>query len=199
MGKPPVEKNIQEAYTASMKKIMMRDFRWLGKPGIWKKDYRETTLVVEGKTELPSCPLLLAVSDEDFFCQLLVDIAPTGGESGVCIYHSDLSYCAAGMSLDTLTIHTSVRGFKTTSNTASTEKAKQILWQLDRNAESFSISYATDLENPQFIEIVQSSLPGMQRAISFGPYFSNSLAKSFESGFHAVRYTKKEVQEHFPL
>ncbi|WP_155816779.1 hypothetical protein [Sphaerochaeta pleomorpha] len=177
-----------------MKKVMMRDFRWLGKPEIWKKDYRETTLVVEGKTELPSCPLLLAVSDEDFTCQLLIDVAPAGGESGLCIYHSDLSFCAAGLSFDTLSVHTSVRGYKTESHSPLELHTKQVLWKLDRSGESVKIFYATELENPQFIEVMQSSLPGMQRAISFGPYFSNRESKPFDSGLRSVRYAKKEGQ-----
>lgn len=177
-----------------MKKITMRDFRWLGKPEIWKKDYRETTLVVAGKTELPSCPLLLAVSDEDFTCQLLIDVAPAGGETGLCIYHSDLSFCAAGLSPDTLTVHTSVRGYKTDCHSPLELHARQVLWKLDRSGESFKILYATDLGNPQFIEVMQSSLPGMQRAISFGPYFCNSESKPFDSGLRSVRYAKKEGQ-----
>jgi regulation of enolase protein 1 (concanavalin A-like superfamily) len=189
-----VEKIKQASYTASMKKVMMRDFRWLGKPEIWNKDYKETTLVVGPGTELPSCPLLLAVSDEDFDCNLTISLAPQGGEAGVCIYHSDLSYSAVGLSTDTLFVHTSVRGYTTTSQVPVALDQTPILWKVERDGETVILSYACDLEKSSFIQVSSTSLPGMQRAISFGPYFANGTLKPFEAEFHSVRYAKKAGQ-----
>ncbi|WP_320130747.1 hypothetical protein [uncultured Sphaerochaeta sp.] len=177
-----------------MKKVMMRDFRWQGKPEIWKKDFKEVSLAVSGKTELPSCPLLLAVSDEDFSCRFLLEIAPVGGESGICVYHSDLSYAAVGLSTDTLTIHTSIRGYETSSHIPFSSTSTQILWQLDRIGENVSISYAQDMQDPCFSLVTKTSLPGMQQAISFGVYFANENKDSYESQVHSIRYTKTEVQ-----
>jgi regulation of enolase protein 1 (concanavalin A-like superfamily) len=177
-----------------MKKVMMRDFRWLGKPEIWNKNYKETTLVVEPGTELPSCPLLLAVSDEDFDCKLAISLAPEGGEAGVCIYHSDLSYSAVGLSKGTLFVHTSVRGYKTTSQVPVDLNQGFILWKVEREGESVILSYACDLENSSFIQVSSTSLPGMQRSISFGPYFANGSSNPFEAEFHSVRYAKKDGQ-----
>jgi hypothetical protein len=138
--------------------------------------------------------LLLAVSDEDFDCKLTISLAPEGGEAGVCIYHSDLSYSAVGLSTGTLFVHTSVRGYKTTSQVPVDLNQGFILWKVEREGESVTLSYACDLEKPSFIQVSSTSLPGMQRAISFGPYFANGASIPFEAEFRAIRYTKKEGQ-----
>ncbi|HKL59844.1 MAG TPA: hypothetical protein VJ869_06900, partial [Sphaerochaeta sp.] len=74
-----------------MKKLTMKDFRWVGKPQQWEKTYKDLTLTVEGMLCLPDGPLLLAVSDEDFTLNLTATVAPDGGFCGVCLYHTEES------------------------------------------------------------------------------------------------------------
>lgn len=182
-----------------MKNVTMRDFRWLGKPAIWNKDYRETKLTVGGRTELPSCPLILAVSDDDFEASFSASVSPEGGETGPCIYHSDLSYCAVGLSADTVSVHVSVRGYRTVSKVPSRIEGEQVIWQVRRCGEKVYVAYAKDEENPLFIPVAETSLPGMQRAISFGLYFANHGKTPYDAFFRSFRYTKKEDCPQQPL
>jgi regulation of enolase protein 1 (concanavalin A-like superfamily) len=182
-----------------MKNVTMKDFRWLGKPAIWNKDYRETTLVVEGKTELPSCPLLLAVSDEDFEARFMASVAPKDGQSGPCIYHSDLSYCAVGLSADMLAVHVSVRGYRTVTHAPIGPVGPKVLWAIERCGERIKVSYAADIEDPTFVPVAETSLPGMQRAVSFGIFFANHGKDPYDGCFGSFRYSKKAVSRQQPL
>jgi len=184
-----VDKKPQLSYTGRMKRVMMRDFYWLGKPEIWKKDYRELSLVVESGTNLPDGPLLLCVSDEDFSCRMDITVAPDQGSCGICLYHSEQSFSAVGLSANQLKVFTTIQGFTTTTTIPLQNTLQKATWHLERKGEQFRIGYGLQ-ENNTVLWVCDTSLPGMQHAVSFGPFFTNNSPVSYTAIMKDLVYKK---------
>jgi len=181
-----------------MKKVTMKDFRWLGKPQQWEKTYKDLSLTVGGYLSLPDGPLILAVSDEDFMMTLTTTVAPVGGLCGVCLYHTEESYTAVGRSKTSLQVESSVRSYRTVTQTALPTSEESVQWHLERKGALVRTGYT--LPSEKRVEWVSTStIPGMGEAISFGVFFSNSTNTPFEAGMHSFHYIKNETQEPHPL
>jgi regulation of enolase protein 1 (concanavalin A-like superfamily) len=193
-----VDKRSQLPYTECMKKVTMKDFRWVGKPQRWVKTYKELSLTVGPMLCLPEGPLMLAVSDEDFTLSLTTTTAPDGGFCGVCLYHTQDSYTAVGISKTSLLVESSVRSYKTTTQIPLPTGEDSIQWMLERKGSLVRMGYALPPEED--VEWVSSTaIPGMESSVSFGVFFSNHTQTPFEADMHSLRYVKNESQEPQPL
>ncbi|MDT4763300.1 hypothetical protein [Sphaerochaeta sp. PS] len=173
-----------------MKRVTMNDFRWLGKPDRWEKNYREVKLSVDGMQNLPGGPLLLAVSDEDFSLSLVTSIAPEGGFCGLCLFHSEQSYAAVGLSSTHLLLESAIHSYKTRSTLPLQTGDESITWRMEHQGEAIRIGY--QLPSEESVEwVVTTTLPGMEKAVSFGPFFTNGTGTPFEATAHSLRYAKK--------
>ena len=174
-----------------MKKVTMKDFRWLGKPQSWERTYKNLSLTVEGMLCLPQGPLLLAVSDEDFTLSLQTTTAPEGGFCGVCLYHTDESYTAVGRSKTDLLLESSARSNKTRLTIPLPTEQESIEWHLKRKASEVRIGYSVPSE--ERVEwICSTTMASMQGAISFGVFFSNHTTTPFQAGMQSLSYAKSE-------
>ncbi len=182
----------QSAYTAGMRRITMRDFHWLGKPRTYKKDHQMVSLEVAGQTCLPSGPLLLAVSDEYFRCEATVSIPKKGGFAGMCIYHLDSCYAAAGLASDALEVQTCISGFTNRSSFVISAEAETAIWTVKRDALGLALGYRFAQEE-EIRWVNDIHLPGCELSISFGPYFTNAGEATYTASMHALRYTKQEA------
>lgn len=181
-----------------MKKVTMKEFRWVGKPQRWVKTYRELSLTVEGKLCLPDGPLMLAVSDEDFTLKLTTTVAPQGGFCGVCLYHTEASYTAVGRSREHLMVESSLTSFKTTTQTSLPTSEEIVEWHLERKGTLVRIGYALP-QTEEVVWVCTTTVPGMEGSVSFGPFFSNHSDVPFEASMHSLRYRKDASQEPYPL
>jgi len=181
-----------------MKKVTMKDFRWLGKPQQWEKTYRDLSLTVGGMLCLPEGPLILAVSDEDFTLTLTATVAPEGGLCGLCLYHSEESYTAVGRSRTSLQIESSVRSYRTMTHTALPTSEESIQWHMERKGSLVRIGYTVASEQ-EVAWVATTTIPGMEGSVSFGAFFSNATEAPFEAGMHSIRYIKIGSQEPYAL
>lgn len=186
--KESVDKMRQTAYTASMRRITMRDFRWMGRPSVWEKDYRQVKLEVEAHMSLPNGPLLLAVSDESFMFEAKLNVPCEGGFTGLCVYHLDTTFAAVGMSRQEIEMHTSIAGFHSRAVIARPFGQDEATWLLRRSSALLTIGYRSE---EQEIWIGNFQLPGVEQSISFGPYFTNATEQSMQGWMHSIRYTKE--------
>ena len=193
-----MEKRIYLPYTGDMKKLTMKDFRWVGKPQQWEKTYKDLTLTVEGMLCLPDGPLLLAVSDEDFTLNLTATVAPDGGFCGVCLYHTEESYTSVGLSKTSLLVESSVRSYKTTTQVPLPTREESVQWLVERKGPEVRFGYSL-LSTEEVKWVCTTSLPGMDAAISFGAFFSNYTKTPFEAGMRSLRYVKSDAQKSHPL
>ena len=184
-----MDKKLQLSYTGRMKRVTMRDFHWLGTPECWKKDYRELSLTVSSGTDLPEGPLLLSVSDEDFSCSMELSLAPDQGSCGLCIYHSEQSYAAVGLSVAELKVHTSVHGFATNTTLPLQNSLAKVIWHMERQGEKIRIGYS-QREGETVHWVCNTSLPGIKQAVSFGPFFSNNGPVSYTATMKGFSYKK---------
>ena len=181
-----------------MKKVTMKDFRWLGKPQQWEKTYKDLSLTVGGILSLPDGPLILAVSDEDFTLTLTTTVAPVGGLCGVCLYHTEESYTSVGRSKTSLQVESSVRSYRTTTQFPLPTSEESVQWHLERKGALVRIGYT--LPSEKEVEwVCTTTIPGMDGSVSFGSFFSNYTNTPFEAGIHSLRYVKNETQEPHPL
>jgi len=181
-----------------MKQVTLKDFRWLGKPQQWEKTYKDLSLTVGCLLSLPDGPLLLAVSDEDFTLTLTTTVAPVGGLCGVCLFHTEESYTAVGRSKTCLQVESTVRSYRTTTQTPLLTSEESVQWHLERKGLLVRIGYVLPSEK-QVQWVSNTTIPGMQGAISFGVFFSNATDTPFEAGMHSLSYVKNEPQEPHPL
>ena len=196
--KGDVDKRSHLPYTNPMKKVTMKDFRWLGKPQSWEKTYKDLSLTVEGNLCLPEGPLILAVSDEDFTLTLTTSVAPSGGLCGVCLYHTQENYTSVGRSRTMLQVESSIRSYRTTTKTALPTAEETIEWHLERKGEVVRIGYT--LAREKEVEwVCTTTIPAMEGSVSFGPFFSNYTDTPFEAGMHDLRYVKNTSEQQHPL
>ena len=167
----------------------MRDFRWMGRPSVWEKDYRQVKLEVEAHMSLPNGPLLLAVSDESFMFEARLNIPPEGGFAGLCVYHLDTTFAAVGMSRQELEIHTAIAGFHNRAVIARAFAQDEAVWLLRRNSHHVSIGYRRGEDEAVWVGSFQ--LPGLEKSISFGPYFANETDHPMPGWMHSIRYSKE--------
>ncbi len=185
-----IDKIAQLSYTELMRKITMRDFRWMGKPKAWEKDYRHLTLTVEKQMNLPSGPLLLAVSDDDFTCEITMSVPPQKIFSGLCAYHLDTNYVAVGISKDELEIHTTIAGYQNVCRIPKETEEESIVWVMKRRSGKVKIGYrSTSAETISWLGTF--TLPGILDSLSFGPYFSNESDAESELSVYSVQYVKE--------
>lgn len=174
-----------------MKPITMRDFRWLGVPAVWEKDYRKVTCVVEPHMDLPDGPLLVAVSDENFLFEATIQTPACGGFAGLCVYHLDTNYAAVGLNQQELEIVTCINSHQNRSHIPFSTTDVEMRWYLKRQASKVHIGLGIGEEN-QVVWISCFDLPGIYQSLSFGPYFSNTTNKTMEGRMHSIRYTRAE-------
>lgn len=170
----------------------MRDFHWLGKPKTYKKDHQMVSLEVDAHTNLPSGPLLLAVSDEFFSCEATLSVPKQEGFAGMCIYHLESCYAAAGLSSEVLEVHTCISDYANRSCFVSTAEAESAIWTVRRDATGMALGYRFAPEQP-IRWISKIKLPGCEKSISFGPYFSNAGQTRYTASMYALRYTRLEA------
>ena len=181
-----------------MKKVTMKEFRWVGKPQRWVKSYKELSLTVEGKLCLPDGPLMLAVSDEDFTLKMTTTVAPQGGFCGVCLYHTEGSYTAVGRSKTHILVESSIHTYKTTAQTSLPTGEESVQWILKRKGALVRIGYAQP-QTEEEIWFCTTTVPAMEGSVSFGPFFSNLNDASYEAKVHSIHYRKEASQERHPL
>lgn len=180
----------QLSYTAHMRKITMRDFRWMGKPQSWEKDYRSVSLTVEPQMQLPEGPLLLAVTDDDFSCNMTLSSDGNGVFSGVCFYHLDTDFIGVGMSTESLEIHVVIGGYRNYCRIPHIADNTPVTWRMNRRGSQLSIGYSRQGESP--VNWVGTfTLPGIERSISFGPYFANEGNEEAKASMSALDYRKE--------
>ncbi len=183
-----------------MKKVTMKDFRWVGKPQQWTKTYRALSLTVGANLRLPDCPLMLAVSDDDFTLSLTTSVAPEGGLCGLCLYHTDENYTAVGRSKSTLQIESSVRSYRTTSQIPFPTDGEHVQWHLERKGKEVRIGCARSAGNEQEVVWLSSTtIPAMGGSVSFGVFFSNFTNTPFVAGMHSLHYEKDASPQLDPL
>ncbi|WP_155816093.1 hypothetical protein [Sphaerochaeta globosa] len=173
-----------------MRRITMRDFRWMGSPLVWEKDYRHVKLEVQAHMCLPTGPMLLAVSDESFQFEAALNVPPEGGFAGLCVYHLDTTFAAVGCNRKAIEIHTSIGGHRSRSSLAHAFEADEITWLLKRTEAQVAIGYRRE-KGKEEVWIGYFNLPGTEQSISFGPYFSNATQQSMPGWMHSVQYTKE--------
>lgn len=180
----------QLSYTAHMRKITMRDFRWMGKPRSWHKDYRSVSLMVEPQMHLPDGPLLLAVSDDDFSCEMTLSSDGNRVFSGVCFYHLDTDFIAVGMNAEALEIHVTIAGYRNYCRIPHMTGNVPVIWRMKRRGSQVSIGYSRQSESPVNWSGT-FTLPGIERSVSFGPYFANEGSEEAGASMSALDYTKE--------
>lgn len=181
-----------------MKKLTMKDFRWLVIPHQWNRSYKDLSLKVDNNLCLPEAPLFLAVSDDDFTFTAKTTKAPEQGMCGLCIYHTEGSYTAVGCSGSNITVESSVRSYKSTVQVPHLWAEESITWILARTGEQARLGYVHP-EHGKPVWVCTTTLPGMAQAVSFGLCFSNTGNTSFMAQAENLRYTKNISQEHHPL
>jgi regulation of enolase protein 1 (concanavalin A-like superfamily) len=186
-----MDKMMQLSYTAYMRKITMRDFRWMGKPRSWDKDHRTVSLSVEPQMHLPDGPLLLAVSDDDFSCNMTLSSSGNHVFAGVCFYHLDTDYIGIGISTESLEIHVMINGFLNYSRIPLKEGSNQAIWSMKRRGSHLSIGYRRQ-SSDSVTWVGSYTLPGIQKSVSFGPYFANEGSEDAKASMSALDY-KKEI------
>lgn len=173
-----------------MRRITMRDFRWMGRPAVWEKDYRQVKLEVEAHMCLPTGPMLLAVSDESFLFEAKMNVPSKGGFAGLCVYHLDTTFAAVGRNREEIEIYTSIGGYHSRGAFAHFIEVDEITWLLRRNEAQATIGYRLEKEKED-VWIGCFRLPGMEQSISFGPYFTNATQQSMSGWMHSVQYSKE--------
>ncbi|MGE4454609.1 MAG: hypothetical protein AB7D92_08735 [Sphaerochaeta sp.] len=173
-----------------MRKIAMRDFIWMGKPKVWKKDYKSLTLTVEPQMKIPTGPLLLAVTDDDFTCSMNLSLTDGNVFTGVTIYHLETDYVAVGLSKEFLEMHIVIAGYANHSRLAVHTDENEILWTIKRTGSHASIGYRTS-ETAPITWVGSYHIPGIERSVSFGPYFSNEGTQPSTVSMHSLDYRKE--------
>nr|WP_321264997.1 hypothetical protein [uncultured Sphaerochaeta sp.] len=173
-----------------MRKITMRDFRWMGKPRSWEKDYRSVSLTVEPQMHLPDGPLLLAVSDDDFSCEMTLSSDRDSIFSGVCFYHLPTDFIGVGMSAEALEMHVMIGGYHNYCRIPHLEENTSVIWDMKRKGSQVSIGYSRHNESP-VNWIGTFTLPGIERSVSFGPYFANEGNEEARASMSALDYRKE--------
>lgn len=180
---------MQNAYTGAMKRITMRDFVWLTRPKSWKKDYKSLEATMEPSKNDDFGALILAVSDEDFHLHADLGIAPLGASSGLCIYHTDKTFTKLGANEDGVTFASSIGGYSTSSRFVSNLEATTLTWHLKRSGSCVMLGYSKGKDaQPEWISTLH--LPAMEKAISFGFYFTNQGDCTYTGHLDNLRYTK---------
>ncbi|MEA5029980.1 MAG: hypothetical protein VB056_13965 [Sphaerochaeta associata] len=172
-----------------MRRITMRDFRWMGRPLVWEKDYRSVKLEVQAHMGLPYGPLLLAVSDESFDFEATVNVPQKGGFAGLCVYHLDSTYAAVGLNREAMEIHTTIAGSHNRSIITRTFECEEVTWLLRRSLSHLDIGYRRGEDEAIWVGSFQ--LPGLEKSISFGPYFANETDHPMPGWMHSIRYSKE--------
>ncbi len=180
----------QLSYTAHMRKITMRDFRWMGKPQSWEKDYRSVSLTVEPQMHLPDGPLLLAVTDDDFSCDMTLSSDRDSIFCGVCFYHLPTDFIAVGMNAEALEMHVMIGGYRNYCKIPHMTDNTPVIWRMKRKGSQVSIGYSRHNESP-LNWIGTFTLPGIERSVSFGPYFANEGSEEARASMSALDYRKE--------
>ena len=174
-----------------MKRITLPDFIWIREPISCTRNRLHVEMVLPGATAPPPhAPLLVAVSDEYFDCELTVR-CEDGGEAGLVLYHTDRTFIAIGLADGELLITASVMGWsnrwRVRDTVASTER---VIWSMTRRCEGVSIGYRLHADdNTQWLGCF--TLPGTANSISFGPYFSNPGENAVKAVVEAFSYRRR--------
>lgn len=174
-----------------MKRITLPDFTWIREPIFSKRDRLHVEVVVSGTTAPPPhAPLLVAVSDEYFDCELTVR-SEGGCEAGLVLYHTDGTFIAIGLSGEELFITASVMGWSNRWRVkAIVASSERIIWSMARGCEGVSIGYRLDAgDEPEWLGCF--TLPGTANSVSFGPYFSNPGENEAKAVVEAFSYRRR--------
>ncbi len=169
----------------------MRDFRWMGKPRSWEKDHRTVSLTVEPQMHLPDGPLLLAVSDDDFSCDMTLAGSGNNVFTGVSLYHLNTDFIGIGTSTESLEIHVMINGYHNYTIIPFKTESTQVIWSIKRNGSHASIGYR--MQSKDAVTWVGTfTLPGIEKSVSFGPYFANKGSEPARASLNTLDY-KKEI------
>ncbi|NCC63069.1 MAG: hypothetical protein EOM15_00235 [Spirochaetia bacterium] len=171
-----------------MKRITLKDFRWLRKPDTFEKNHRQVTLEVDHSMRLPQGPLLLAISDEPFIMKASLSVPDPNAFCGVCVYHLDSTYVAAGLSQDMLELQSSIHNNRVTSKIPFTCEQKEARWYLQRCGANMEIGLLGK-EDQKATVFTSFTLAPAEDSISFGFYFSNETAEKKNMRLHSLSYT----------
>ena len=86
-------------------------------------------------------------------------------------------------------IHTTIAGSHNRSIIARAFAQDEAVWLLRRNSHHVSIGYRSEEQEEVWIGNFQ--LPGLEKSISFGPYFANATDQVMQGWMHSIRYTKE--------
>ena len=156
-----------------MKRITLPDFIWIREPLSCTRDRLQMEVVLSKATEPPPhAPLLVAVSDEYFDCELTVR-SEAGCETGLVLYHTDTTFIAIGIAGDELLITSSVLGWSNRWRVrGAVPFAGRVIWSMARSSDGVSIGYRLNAaDETEWLGCF--TLPGLAASVSFGPYFSN--------------------------
>ena len=173
-----------------MKRITMKDFRWLSIPARYEKNHREVRLEVDPAMTLPQGPLLLAVSDESFTVKATMSIPAPNAFCGICAYHMESTFVAVGLSKDTVEIHSCIHGHHSISRVPFNHQYPEARWYLQRHSSKMEIGLVGD-DDEKAITLISCSLPASEDSISFGFYFSNETKQMQSMKMYAFSYTKE--------
>jgi len=156
-----------------MKRITLPDFTWIREPLASKGNRLTREVVVAPFTPPPpQGPLLLAISDEYFDCQMVLR-SEAGCEAGMVLYHTDATFIAVGLVGGEVVINASISGWANRWHVKrSNPSTESTLWSLRREQEGVSIGYRSESSDPVHW-VGCFTLPGLANSISFGPYFAN--------------------------
>lgn len=172
-----------------MRRITMRDFRWLSVPKSYEKNHREVLVHVDPCLTVIQGPLLLAVSDESFSFDATMSVPESNTFCGLCVYHLDTTYTAVGLSQDTLQIQSSIGGFVNNSIIPYTIGSHEARWRLKRHGSHMEISLIPEDGNKP-IPLSSFTLPASEDSISFGFYFCNHTQQRHAMRLHTITYLK---------
>jgi len=174
-----------------MKRITLADFIWIREPLSFRRDRLRAEVVVAPATPPPPhAPLLVAVSDEYFDCELTLR-SEAGCEAGLVLYHTDTTFIAIGLCSREVLITASVMGWSNRWRVKSAVTAgERVIWSMTRSGDGVSIGYR--LNDACEIEWVGCfTLPGLAGSISFGPYFANSGEAERTAVVEACSYRRR--------
>jgi len=173
-----------------MKRITLPDFTWIREPLASNGNRLTLEVVVAPHTPPPpGGPLLVAISDEYFDCEMVLR-CEAGCETGMVLYHTDATFIAVGLAGDEAAITASIGGWANRWHVnRSDPPTESAIWSLRRQQGGVSIGYRSESGDPVHW-VGCFTLPGLANSISFGPYFTNCGERERKAVIEAFSYRR---------
>jgi hypothetical protein len=175
-----------------MKRPTLNDFAWIREPMRYTQRRLSVGVTVAAHTPPPPrSALLLAVSDEYFDCEMAIT-SEDGLEAGLVLYHTDTTFIAIGLTADTVVITSSVMGWSNRWQVGRGDRPSgSTIWAMNRTDEGVAIGYRSNGDD-QVNWIGRFTLPGLEKSVSFGPYFTNGGETELNAAIEAFHYRRVE-------